>query len=139
MYILLGIDTVVRIVAAMALLFVGVPALMRARPRELGRMEWFWWCLGCGITLLTICGQILTLLNAYSTATLLLLIALAILLVRARVSHQSPTALLRDGYRKLVLFSLNTLEGRINIRRRIRRAWRRRRAVRSEEHTSELQ
>ncbi len=127
MYILLGIDTVVRIVAAMALLFVGVPALMRARPRELGRMEWFWWCLGCGITLLTICGQLLTLLNAYSAATLLLLIAAAILLVRARVSHQSPTTLLHDTYRKLVLVSLNTLEGRINIPRRIRRAWRRRR------------
>jgi hypothetical protein len=127
MYILLGIDTVVRIVAAMALLFVGVPALMRARPRELGRMEWFWWCLGCGITLLTICGQLLTLLNAYSAATLLLLIAAAILLVRARVSHQSPATLLQDVYRKLVLVSLNTLEGRINIPRRIRRAWRRRR------------
>ncbi|HJQ37170.1 MAG TPA: hypothetical protein VKB93_08525 [Thermoanaerobaculia bacterium] len=126
MYILLGIDTVVRIVAAMAFLFAGVPMLMRARPRELGRMEWFWWCLGCGITLLTICGQILTLLNAYSAATLLLLIALAILFVRARVSQQSPVTLLHDSYRKLVLASLNILEGRVNVRRRILRAWHRR-------------
>lgn len=126
MYILLGIDTVVRIVAAMALLFVGVPALMRARPRELDRMQWFWWCLGCGITLFTLCGQVLTLLNAYSTSALLLLIALAILSVRARVSRRSPAALLHDAYRKLVLASLNTLDGRIDIPRRIRRLWRRR-------------
>jgi hypothetical protein len=127
MYALIGIDTVLRILAAMAFLFIGVPAMMRVRPRELDRMEWFWWCFAAGVTLLTLTGQILTLLNAYSTAALLLLIALAVLFVRARVSGRSPATLLRDGYRTVVLMSLNVLERRVNVARRIRRAWRRRR------------
>jgi hypothetical protein len=126
MYVLLGIDTVLRIVAAMVFLFVAVPAMMRMRPRELDRMEWFWWCFAAGATLLTLVGQALTLLNAYSAASLLLIIAAAVLLVRARVSGKSPVALLRDLYRNAILVSLNTLEGRVNVMRRIRRAWRRR-------------
>lgn len=134
MYVLLGIDTVVRIVAAMALLFVAVPALMRARPRELDAMQWFWWCFAAGVTLLTLTGQLFTLINAYSTATLLLLLALAVLLVRARVSHRSPVTLLHDLYRAAILVSLKTLEGRVHIARRIRRTLRRRRAL----HTSWL-
>jgi len=125
MYVLLGIDTVLRIVAAMAFLFVAVPAMMRARPRELDRMEWFWWCFAAGVTLLTLVGQALTLLNAYSAASLLLVIAAAVLVVRARVSGKSPATLLRDLYRNAVLVSLNTLEGRVNVPRRIRRLWRR--------------
>jgi hypothetical protein len=127
MYVLLGIDTVLRIVAAMAFLFVAVPAMMRARPRELDRMEWFWWCFAAGTTLLTLAGQALTLLNAYSAASLLLVIAAAVLFVRARVSGKSPAMLLHDLYRNAILVSLNTLEGRVNVARRIRRAWRRRR------------
>jgi hypothetical protein len=129
MYILLGIDTVVRIVAAMALLFVAAPALMRARPRELDAMQWFWWCFAAGVTLLTLAGQLFTLINAYSTATLLLLLAIAVLLVRARVSHRSPVTLLHDLYRAAILVSLKTLEGRVHIARRIRRMLRRRRAL----------
>jgi len=129
MYVLLGIDTVVRIVAAMALLFVAVPALMRARPRELDAMQWFWWCFAAGVTLLTLAGQLFTLINAYSTATLLLLLAVAVLFVRARVSHRSPAALLHDLYRTVILVSLKTLEGRVHIARRMRRALRRRRAL----------
>src|SRR5436190_520641 len=134
MYLLLGIDTVVRIVAAMALLFVAVPALMRARPRELDAMQWFWWCFAAGVTLLTLAGQAFTLINAYSTATLLLLLAAAVLLVRARVSQRRPIALLHDLYRAAILISLKTLEGRVHVARRIRRMIRRRRAL----HTSWL-
>ena len=126
MYVLLGLDTVLRITAAMAFLFVAVPAMMRPRPRELDRMQWFWWCLAAGVTLLTLLGQGLTLLNAYSTASLLLVIAVAVIVARARISNRTPAALLRDHYRAMVLVTLNTLEGRVNLRRRLRRVLRRR-------------
>lgn len=128
MYTLLGIDTVLRIAAALVLLFVVVPRLARKRPAELDRMEWFWWCLAAGTTALTIAGQLFTLLNIYSTLTLLLAIAALILAVRARTTGRKPLAQLHDLYRNIVLFSLNVLEGRVNVRRRIRRAIRRARA-----------
>ena len=125
MYVLLGLDSVVRMVAAMAFLFVAVPALMRPRPRELDGMQWFWWCLAAGITSLTLIGQGLTLLHAYSTAALLLIIVVAVIVVRARISGRTPFALLHDIYRTIVLATLNTMEGRVNWRRRLRRAIRR--------------
>jgi hypothetical protein len=128
MYALLGIDTVLRITAALLFLFVGVPALARRRPAELDRMEWFWWCSAACITSLTIAGQLLTLLNIYSVATLLLVIAALIVFVRARMSGRTPGTVLRDAYRAVVLVSLHALEGRFNVRRRIRRARRRLRA-----------
>lgn len=127
MYALLGIDTVLRITAALLFLCVAVPALARRRPAELDRMEWFWWCGAAAVTALTIAGQLLTLLNVFSGATLLILIGALIVVVRARMSGRTPAAVLRDWYRALVLVSLHTLEGRINLRRRLRRALRRRR------------
>lgn len=128
MYALLGIDAVLRITAALLFLFVAVPALARRRPPELDRLQWFWWCLAAGITLLTIGGQLLTLVNIFNAATLLLAIAALILGVRAHRSGRSATAILRDLYRSVVLFSLSTLEGRVHLRRRLRRAIRRARA-----------
>jgi hypothetical protein len=128
MYTLLGIDAVLRITAALLFLFVAVPALMRAKPQELDRMEWFWWCLAAGTTALTLIGQGLTLFNIYSTVTLLLIIAATILIVRARVTRRSPQSILYDLYRATVLFSLNALENRVNVRRRLRRVLRRARA-----------
>jgi len=125
MYALLGIDSVLRMTAALLFLFVAVPALARRRPAELDRMEWFWWCSAFAITALTIVGQILTLLNIFSAATLLLVIAVLIVLVRARGSGRKPGAVLHDWYRSVVLISLHTLEGRVNVRRRLRRARRR--------------
>ncbi|HYI10753.1 MAG TPA: hypothetical protein VEK57_16955 [Thermoanaerobaculia bacterium] len=124
MYALLGIDTVLRITAALLFLFVAVPALARRRPAVLDRMEWFWWCLAAGMTLITVAGQILTLLNVFSAGTLLLVAAIVILTVRARVSGRSVTSILLDLYRAVVLFSLNILEGRVNVRRRLRRGLR---------------
>ena len=50
MYALLGIDTVLRITAALLFRFVAVPALARSRPAELERLEWFWWCAAACIT-----------------------------------------------------------------------------------------
>src|ERR1051325_8370738 len=125
MYTLLGIDALLRIVLAMAFLFIAVPALARRRPAELDRMQWFWWCLAAGVTLLTLSGQLLTLLNIFSALTLLLVAAVVIVLTRARTSGQSPAALLHRWYRTIVLASLNILEGRVNVRRRTGRAWRR--------------
>lgn len=125
MYILLGIDAVLRITAALLLLFVGVPALARRRPAALDPMQWFWWCAAAAVTGITITGQILTLLNIFDTVTLLLLFTALVVLVRAHLSHRSVGTLLRDWYRNAVRFSLHALEGRVNLRRWIRRAMRR--------------
>jgi hypothetical protein len=125
MYALLGIDAVLRITAALLFLFVAVPALARRRPAELNRMEWFWWCSAAGVTAITMAGQLLTLLNVFSGATLLLAIGALIVIVRARLSGRTPAAVLHDWYRAVVLVSLHTLERRINVRRRLRRARRR--------------
>ncbi len=125
MYALLGIDAVLRITAALLFLFVAVPALARRRPAVLDRMEWFWWCSAAAVIALTISGQLLTFLNVFSAATLLLIIGVLIVVVRARLSGRTATTVLRDWYRAAVLVSLHLLEGRINIRRRIRRARRR--------------
>ena len=122
MYTLLGIDAVLRITAALLLLFVAVPALARPRPKALDRLEWFWWCAAAGITLLTLIGQILTLVNAFSALTLSAVIAALVLLVRARVSGVRPLLLLQQLYRRIVLTSLNVLERRVNVPRRLRRA-----------------
>jgi hypothetical protein len=121
MYTLLGIDAVLRITVALLLLFVVVPRLARRRPDDLDRMEWFWWCFACGATLLTIGGQLFALLNIYSTITLLLAIAALVLIVRSRVTGKPAAALLHELYRNVILFALNVLEGRVNVRRRIRR------------------
>lgn len=128
MYALLGIDAVLRITVALVLLFVVVPRLARRRPDDLDRVEWFWWCFACGVTALTLAGQLFTLLNIYSTLTLLLAIAALVLAVRARVTGRAAGAQLRDLYRNVVLFTLNILEGRVNVRRRVRRALRQARA-----------
>src|SRR5215213_1653405 len=105
MYALLGIDTVLRIAAALLFLFAGVPALARRRPAELDRMEWFWWCSAAAVIALTIVGQLLTLLNVFTAATLLLVIGVLIVIVRARMSGRTPAAVLRDWYRAVVLVS----------------------------------
>ena len=128
MYALMGIDAVLRITAALLALFVGVPALARKKPEALDRRQWFWWCLAAGITLLTLVGQLLTLIKAFSTMTLLLAIAVLVIAVRARVTGRPPATIVRDVYRNVILFSLNILEGRVNVRRRMRRALRHLRA-----------
>jgi hypothetical protein len=131
MYALLAIDALLRIVAALAVLFLLVPRLARRRPESLDRMEWFWWCLAAGVTTLTLGGQLLALLNIFSAVTLLAAIAAVVLIVRARVSGRSPLDLVRAVYSSVVVSSINILEGRVNVRRRLRRAARRtRRRVR---------
>ncbi|HEX3069543.1 MAG TPA: hypothetical protein VHX14_13315 [Thermoanaerobaculia bacterium] len=122
MYWLLGIDTVLRIAAAMALLFVIVPALAWKRPAQLGRMEWFWWNLGAGLTLLTLAGQLFTLLNIASFLTYAILLAAIILFCRAYRRGMGPVQLIAGGYRGVILFALNVADGRIDLRARIETA-----------------
>jgi hypothetical protein len=118
MYWLYGIDTVLRIAAAMAVLFVCVPALAWRRPESFTRLEWFWWNLGVGITLLTLAGQLFTLLNIASLLTYLLLFAAIVVLCRARRAGAPPLRWLRDTYRDAVVFALHVLDGRAGIRER---------------------
>jgi len=125
MYWLLGIDTVLRITAALLFLFVLVPWLAWRRPASFARLEWFWWCLGVGLIALTLIGQLLTLFNIASSATYVLLIVATIIVFRARRASLTPLALIRRGYHATVLFSLNVLERRISVRRRVMRAMRR--------------
>lgn len=125
MYALLGIDTVLRITAALLFLFLAVPALARRRPAALDRMQWFWWSAAATLIGITIVGQLLMLLNVFSAATLLLVVATLVLTVRARTSGQRPATLLRGWYREVILISLHTLERRVNVRRRFRRGLRR--------------
>jgi len=124
MYWLLGIDTVLRIAAAMALLFVIVPALAWRRPASFGRMEWFWWNLGIGLTLLTLAGQLFTLLNIAGSLTYAILLAAIVIFGRARSRGVGPLQLIAGGYRAAVLFGLNVVDGRLDLRTRLTHAMR---------------
>ena len=83
MYTLLAIATVLRITAALVLLFIVVPALAWPRPASFSRTEWFWWNLGAGITILTLAGQLFTLLNIAGPLSYLALFAAIIALALA--------------------------------------------------------
>lgn len=121
MYALLAIDALLRIVLAMALLALGVPALARRKPESLDRFEWLWWCLAACTIGLTLLGQLLTLFNIFSTFTLLVALAAVILMTRARTTGRPAFALVRDVYRAVMVSSINILEGRVNVRRRTKR------------------
>jgi hypothetical protein len=121
MYWLLGIDTVLRITAAIAFLFVVVPWLAWRRPRSFARLEWFWWCLGAGLIALTLFGELMTIFNIASSPMYVLLIAATILVLRARRNGTTAFEMLRKSYRVTVLFALNVLEGRVSLRRRAKR------------------
>lgn len=124
MYWLLGIDTVLRITAAIVFLFVVVPWLAWRRPASFGRLEWFWWCFGAGMLALTLGGQLLALFNIAATPIYVLLTAALVLVLRARRAGTTTLELIARGYRFMVLFALNVLEGRVSLRRRLKRAWR---------------
>jgi hypothetical protein len=128
MYWLLGIDTVLRITAAIVFLFVVVPWLAWRRPRSFARLEWFWWCLGAGMIALTLTGQLLTIFNIASSPMYVLLIAATVLLLRARRNGTTAFDVIRKSYRLAVLLALNVLEGRVSIRRRAKRRLRATRA-----------
>ncbi len=122
MYILLGVETIIRIALAMLLLFIGVPALAWPKPRALGRLEWFWWNLGAGLLLLTLAGQLFTLVNIAGSLAYVALLAAIIMVCRARRAGLPPPRWIARSYRTAVLFALHTLDGRVSIRRRLARA-----------------
>ena len=141
MYALLAIDSTLRIAFAMVVLFVVVPRLARPRVRQAPSpvppppgqagapvLHSFWFDLAWGIVILTIAGQLLTLVNLYALPTLLLLCAFVILIARSVREHRSPLALLRDAHRWVTVSTINVLERRVSVARRVRRMWRRARA-----------
>ena len=125
MYALLSIDSVLRIALAMTLLFVVVPRLAWPRTPASNGLERFWWDFGVGLTLLTIAGQLLTLMKLYALPTLLLLCAAIVLFGRAAYFHRRPLELLAAAQKWIVMATINVLERRVNVRRRVARAWRR--------------
>jgi hypothetical protein len=110
MYWLYGIDAVLRITAALLLLFVVIPALAWPRPASFTRLDWFFWNLGTGITLLTLAGQLFTLFNIAGAVTYVLLFATIIVLCRAKRAGQPPLHWLRDVWREAVLYGLRILD-----------------------------
>ena len=111
MYWLYGIDTVLRIAAALVLMFVCIPALAWPRPATFTRLDWFFWNLGVGITALTLAGQLFTLFNIASAFTYLLLFATIIVVCRARRAGVPALRWVVEAYRTAVLFGLKVLDG----------------------------
>src|SRR5688572_24222881 len=128
MYALMITDALLRVVTALMLLFIVVPALAYRRPQSLDRMQWFWWCLGFGVIGLTWCGQLLSLVNSFSALPLLLGIGMLVLIGRSRLEGVPIRVLWSRLARNTMLLFLNLLEGRISVMRRLRRVFRRTRA-----------
>jgi hypothetical protein len=125
MYLLMGIDAVVRIAIAMAFFFIIVPALAMPRRPSATFLERFFWNLGLGITTITVVGQVLTPGRLFSLFTLLLVVGLIILIGQAAQRAMSPLTLLRQAAETGFLAFLNVLDRRVDVPRRIRRNYRR--------------
>lgn len=125
MYWLMSIDAVVRIAIGMAVLFVVIPALALPSRRDALLLDRFFWNFGVGVIFLTLVGQILTLANLFSLATLLVTVVAILVVRRATLHGRSPWSLLRTWSDSAFLAVLNILEGKIDVRRRARRRYRR--------------
>lgn len=121
----MSIDAVIRIAFAMAFLFVIVPALAWPRRKTETFLEGFFWNFGIGIALITLLGQLFSLANLFSFLTLLLIAALVILLGQSIDRRQAPWRLVKRSSENAFLALLNIFDGRVNVRRRVRRAYRR--------------
>lgn len=124
MYWLLGIDTLLRITAAMTLMFAIVPALAWPRPRAFSRLDWFWLNLGAGITLLTLAGQVFTFFRVAGSVTYLLLLAAVVVIGRARDRGIGPRRWIINAWRAVIVFGIRLLDERRSPRRRLRDALR---------------
>lgn len=125
MYWLMSMDAVIRIAVAMALLFVVIPALAWPRRNTSTWLEWFFWNLGIGIAILTLSGQILALAGLNSPLTILLVAVLIVLFARSAHRGVPIRAFVKQAAERTFLGLLNTFDGRVNVRRRLRRTWRR--------------
>jgi len=125
MYWLLSIDAVVRIGFALAFLFIIVPALARTRSRARTFLENFFWNLGVGIALITLVGQMFTLVNLFTLVTILGSAVAVILIGRSIERGVSPFKLVHDWVENAFLALLNIFDGRVNVLRRMRRGYRR--------------
>jgi hypothetical protein len=121
----MSIDTVIRIAFAMTFFFVIVPALALSRRETATVLERFFWNFGVGIILITLVGQIFTLANLFSIVTLLLTAGVIILLGRSADRGVPPWTLVKQSSETAFLAVLNIFDGRVNVRRRIRRRYRR--------------
>ena len=125
MYWLYSIDALVRIVFAFVLLFIVVPVLAKEKPRHETFLTRFFWNFGAGIMLITVAGQILTLGSLFSPLTVALGCALVVLAGRARNRGISAWSLVKRSAENSFLAFLNIFDRRVNVPRRMRRAWRR--------------
>jgi hypothetical protein len=124
-YILLGVDSVVRITAAMAFLFVLIPRM--ALPKQPGTttLERLWWNLGVGMTALVLAGQLLSFGNLFTLPSLLLALLVLVIAARCITNREHPIRFVRRLYELAVIAAFNALDGRMNFRRRFRLALRR--------------
>lgn len=125
MYWLMSIDAVVRIAIGMTVLFVVVPALALPSRRDAPLLDRFFWNFGVVVIFITLGGQILTLANLFSRVTLLVTVVVLLILRRAAVAQVTPWSLVRRWSETAFLAVLNVFEGKINLRRRLRRRYRR--------------
>ena len=125
MYWLMSADAIARIAIGLAVLLVLLPRLVWPPPRGTPFIDQFFWSIGAGIIAITVCGQLLTLASLFSLLTLLGLAVAAVILARARRRGQHPFVVVRSVFEASVLAVLNVFERRLNVRRRIRRSYRR--------------
>lgn len=125
MYWLMSMDAVIRIAVAMALLFVVIPALAWPRRDTATWLEWFFWNFGAGIAIITLTGQILALAGLNSLLTILLVATLIVLFARSSHRGLPIWTFVKQAAERIFLGLLNIFDGRVNVRRRLRRTSRR--------------
>ena len=124
-YFFMGIDTVIRIGAALWFLFVLIPRLALPPRPEAFVLERFWWNFGVGTITLVFIGQLLSLGNLYTLPTLLLALLLLIVAAQCIQNRESPLRLIRRIRDLAVVTAFNILDRRVNLRRRARLGLRR--------------
>lgn len=125
LYWLMSMDAILRIAFAMAFLFVIVPALAGRRHQASSWLEGFFWNVGLVVALITVVGQLLSLVRLFSMLTLLLAATVVILLGQSSSRGISPLALMRQTAETIFLAFLNIFDRRVDVPRRIRRWYRR--------------
>src|SRR3569832_219559 len=110
MYWLMSIDAVVRIAFALVFLFIIVPALAKPRSRATTFLEKFFWNFGVGIAVITLAGQLFTLVNLFTFFTIALTAVAVILIGRATDRGVSALQLMREWGDTIFLALLNIFD-----------------------------